>query len=49
MRGGDGMSAKQLRYQESAKRNIMWHLENSVYDYETLKKIEAFVIKEVTA
>jgi len=27
----------------------MWHLENGVYDYETLKKIEAFVIKEVTA
>ena len=41
------MSAKRLKIQESAKRNIIWHLENGIYDIETLKKIEAFVIKEV--
>ena len=41
-RGGDVMSAKNLRYQEAAKRNIKRMLDNGV-EYGVLKQIEAIL------
>ena len=41
-RGGDVMSAKNLRYQEAANRNIKRMLDNGV-EYGVLKQIEAIL------